>query len=890
MALGTLSIDGLISNLKTSDLIAKLMDIERRPVRILQQKQQDLLKQKTTWSDLNARMLGLLGMVNPLTVVPTFQAKSATSSNTGILTASASSSATAASYTMRVQQLALAHSVGTDSHLQSESSNAMRTMLINEGISNAVNLTNSEIITITVGIATKSITVDTTSDTLSDLLSDINTQAGDLVTATMINDSPTTQRLVLTSKTTGRAGEIYFKDSTNGLLQKLGLLELGTPQTGSTQIADGGYNNNFTGVDGTDPAGFTEVAGTWQLKNNAYEQSGSTNGAIGFSEATAAGVFSNFEASATVNIVEEPGGGGLGPDTYYDLAGLAFRRTGGTYYTAMINADEVPAGSANAWTLELRRIGSGSALLGTYQYQFQNDTNYKLTVRAEGSRLTVFLNDVQVISATDSASPFPSGTVAFRTSLTHALFDNLEIKKVSAKNVLQRPQDAVFTLNNVPIISSSNTNTTALNGVTLNLVSAAPTTDVNVTVASDTTSVKATVQSFVSQYNDLVNFFRDQLRFNEGQSKVGTLFGSGLLMNVQNQLQNLMLSNIDPLQKTEFVGMGDGNLGDALGDFTLDNEITDIGDVKKVLAGSSEYLVRREGGHFAGGGNQVEVKLNGQLQFFDNTGVAAAVSNGQALKVTYMPAEKTAGSGGDSFGEYNLAKTIGFNLSNIKRIIADVAGTTQNFTIMGPNIFPALDANFPAGTPTTLANGFYVEVKTDSGTDNGSLRFVEVAGGTATRINVDDGTAKALYRGSDDYGSLAQVGVSVNDITDPTLKIDSTVLDAALSTNLQGVSEMFDDYTGSVANALRDYLYTLTKSDGTVADIQTDIQDEVDSVQDRINSMEETIARRQATLQKQFAKMEATLGLLQAQGVWLSQQISKLPSGFTLPGMTSSGG
>lgn len=873
--LGTLSIDGLVSNLKTSELIAKLMELERGPIRILQQRQQSLENKKVTWSDISARLLALQGMMVPLTTTPTFQVKSASSSDTSVLTASAASYATAASYTTRVQQLALAHSVATDSHLTTETSNDMRTMLTNEGIPGAAALTAVETIKLRVGTSEKTITVDTTTDKLSDLLSDINTQAGDLVTATVINDSANTQKLVLTSKTAGRAGEVYFTDSANGLLQKLGLLDNGTSVTGIE------YTNDFSNP--ATLADFTTTGGPWAIAAGVLDQA--TAGldtarldAFGLLS-PASNTYANVEASVKMNLQDTLAG---------DNAALWIRAddplTQG--YKASITADEVPGGFTR-WTVELFRVVGGvPTQIASYNYTFQNNTNYEVTMRAEGTDIRVYLNDQQVISFNDTnvAAITSAGKVALETNDTDADFDNLEVRRISTKNVLQRAQDAVFTLNNIPIVSSSNTNTTAINGVTLNLVSAAPSTDVSLTVASDTSSVKSSIQSFVTQYNSLIGFFRSQLQFEEGQTTIGSLFGDGLLLNLQNQIQNLGVSNIDPLLRTEFVGLGDGNLGDTFGDFTLKNEITSVSDVRKVLVDSTEYLVRAEGGAVANGGNQVEVRLNGQLRFFDNNGVPFAPVNGAVINVDYMPAEKVAGSGGAVSGDYNLAKTISGDPSYIRRIVADVAAVTQTFTVIGQNTL------FPGGS-TTMADGFYAEVLAPSDNNNGALRFLQVSGGgtVITAINVDNSTVKALYRGTSDYGSLAQIGVTVNDITDPTLKIDSTVLDAALTSNLQSVQELFNDYTQAVANALNTFLVDATEPDGVIDDIQQGIKDEINSIQDTINSKEEILTARETRLQKQFASMEATLGLLQAQGVWLSQQISKLPSGFTLPGMTKSG-
>ncbi len=50
---------GLLSGLPTADIIAQLMAIESRPMRLVQQRVADVQAKRTAFADLSARLMGL---------------------------------------------------------------------------------------------------------------------------------------------------------------------------------------------------------------------------------------------------------------------------------------------------------------------------------------------------------------------------------------------------------------------------------------------------------------------------------------------------------------------------------------------------------------------------------------------------------------------------------------------------------------------------------------------------------------------------------------------------------------------------------------------------------------------------------------------------------------
>ncbi|HTX40928.1 MAG TPA: flagellar filament capping protein FliD [Acidobacteriaceae bacterium] len=100
----------------------------------------------------------------------------------------------------------------------------------------------------------------------------------------------------------------------------------------------------------------------------------------------------------------------------------------------------------------------------------------------------------------------------------------------------QQGQDASFSVDGVSMTSSSNTVTTGIPDVTMQLLSAAPSESVQVEIATDNSDVESAVSSFVSAYNTVM----DDLNTQEGDDASGNpepLYGNPDMAMVQEQLQ-----------------------------------------------------------------------------------------------------------------------------------------------------------------------------------------------------------------------------------------------------------------------------------------------------------------------------------------------------------------
>jgi len=96
--------------------------------------------------------------------------------------------------------------------------------------------------------------------------------------------------------------------------------------------------------------------------------------------------------------------------------------------------------------------------------------------------------------------------------------------------------NASFSIDGVPLSSTTNTVTGALPGIALTLVSAAPTTPVRLTIGSDTNKATQAVNDFVTSYNTLMGLINSQFAFNPATNTAGPLGADSSLRSLQSSL------------------------------------------------------------------------------------------------------------------------------------------------------------------------------------------------------------------------------------------------------------------------------------------------------------------------------------------------------------------
>lgn len=106
------------------------------------------------------------------------------------------------------------------------------------------------------------------------------------------------------------------------------------------------------------------------------------------------------------------------------------------------------------------------------------------------------------------------------------------------------PVNAEYTIDNIAMESSSNKITSAISGVSLELLDTKPST---ITVASNTTTLKTSVQSFVTAYNALMTSINTQTKVTStgdaATTTTGALTGDASMRQLVNSIRNEVLQN-----------------------------------------------------------------------------------------------------------------------------------------------------------------------------------------------------------------------------------------------------------------------------------------------------------------------------------------------------------
>jgi len=120
----------------------------------------------------------------------------------------------------------------------------------------------------------------------------------------------------------------------------------------------------------------------------------------------------------------------------------------------------------------------------------------------------------------------------------------------------------------------------------------------------------------------------------------------------------------------------------------------------------------------------------------------------------------------------------------------------------------------------------------------------------------------------EDLRALSQIGVSTN--RDGTLSLDTTTLNEKLSSDIEGVADIFTDSTNGIGVRIYDYTDDVTDAyDGSIHIRVSGLQSRVEDISDDISDLEAKLERMEEDLRRQFAALESLLAGLSAQSSFL---------------------
>ncbi len=216
----SITFDGLASGLNTQEIISKLLQLEQQPINRLNQRKQQIQKERDAWKDLGTRLQNLASALSSLLQRSTVVGFTVRPSDSNApFTASARPGAVAGTYSIQIQQLATATTLRSTGPIGAE--------IDPNAVLNNTNLRSS----VTAGSFTingVAITVDPAVDTLNDVVNRINASGAGVVASLVTVDGRL--RLKIEAATAGGPLQLGALGDTSNFLSVTSLL--GAPRTG----------------------------------------------------------------------------------------------------------------------------------------------------------------------------------------------------------------------------------------------------------------------------------------------------------------------------------------------------------------------------------------------------------------------------------------------------------------------------------------------------------------------------------------------------------------------------------------------------------------------------------------------------------------------------------
>jgi len=191
-----ITIDGLVSGLDTASIVDSLLEIQQTQIDRLDSQKAEVTDQQTAFKGIEAQLLALRGSLTSLgrSQNNVLESKLATSSDEDILQVSAGADAVNGFYSLKVNSLAAAHQIASQSFASADEQ-----------------ITTGDISFQVGNRAATTVTVDSTNNTVNGLVDAINNSSED-VFASLVTDSSGV-RILLTSNHSGVANDLQITNN-----------------------------------------------------------------------------------------------------------------------------------------------------------------------------------------------------------------------------------------------------------------------------------------------------------------------------------------------------------------------------------------------------------------------------------------------------------------------------------------------------------------------------------------------------------------------------------------------------------------------------------------------------------------------------------------------------
>ena len=854
---GPVSVDGLISGLDTKSIIEQLVALQASRVAKLQAKQADQTEKIALFQTLQANYLSVRTAASSLKSPSLFDQRSVSSSDTDILTATASATAAVGSHQLVVKQLAKK----------------------NQYVSNRFSDTNattlgSGTLTVTVGTGASAvstdITIDTSNNTLEGIAAAINGSGANVTAAIIkVDSSSAPYQLTVTAKE-GGAGNAVSISHTAGIKTSVTGEVLGKGAAASTQDTDDSNAKTYA-------LRHIPNANTTTVKVNGVAQAegiAATLTAQDTGGTLPAGTQFHYVVAAVVGGVETVVSGISSVTTPTGAADNSVQVQFGDVQNAteyrVYRISDAQAGTPGSpvladFTGQNSRIGTVSDN-GSATFTF-TDTN-----QAQTAALTTTTTGAYTLDETTGAVAF----FADQTLTVTADYEyDLEFKQSQAA------QDAIIEFgagaNAVTIRKSSNEISDVIEGVTLSLKKEDAAATIIVEVKRSTLGVTGSVQSLLDAINDTEAFIQENSFFDAETNATGPLFSDFNLFTTRSRVSEILTGVVKSIAPGKIRALSEAgiSLSPDTGNYALDTA-----KFSSLLASKPDELRDL----FASVATATDTDIQA-LAFSAKTKTSSSL--GYAVQITQ------AATRAEDVGAQNVSG----GLTQNETLTITAGGLTASASLTSG--MTAQDA--VTAINTTLKNAGITDVSASFNSSTGKITLIHakyglkhsfkvkstVASGTAGSSGLGSTVAntEATFTGQDVKGTIGGeaatgegqtlTGDSGNTSTDG-LQILVKITPAQLTA--QGASQGVVTVSRGIATQLDELLGFLTdqNQDGPIQAAIDEANSRVSDLKSQIDAVNARIAREQARLSEEFTRLEQALGTLQTTSQFLSRQLAQI--------------
>ena len=470
------------------------------------------------------------------------------------------------------------------------------------------------------------------------------------------------------------------------------------------------------------------------------------------------------------------------------------------------------------------------------------------------------------LTSSTGASHSMEIAVSGDTTLYNLLNYNPTQAAGSGQNMTQTAagQDAALTVNGLSITSPTNTVSSAISGVTLNLLKTGTS---SLSVTNDASSVATAVQSFVTAYNTLHGTLSPLTAYDSTTQQGGPLLGDYTAMSVQTQLSGILVSTVPGLSGNSSITTL-GQLGISLnkdGTLSLNNAT-----LQSAISSNLSDIA----GMFASVGKTTDSLVN----------YVSSTSNTQpgsyAVDVSQLATQ------GKSVGNVNLNSGLTITSGVNDKLSLTLDGISSSETL-------------PAGTYTSSQLATLVQTAI-----NGDTAFSSA--GSSAAVSVDPATGYMTIT-SNRYGSASSVaiantgaGAALMGTSTSTAGVDvAGTIDGIAATgsgqNLTGLAGTPTDgltlqisggslgnrgtinYSQGYATGLSNAITGILSNSGQIASATSGINSQITDIKNQITAMNAHLAMVQQNYMSQFTALDVLMGTMQSTSSYLTQQLANLP-------------